>query len=50
MTTVFRRIRNAVANLAIEDRPHFKRVDVSRVSYDDGAWLQVRDPRMRIHA
>ena len=50
MTTVFSRIRNAVSQLAAEDRPDFKRVDVSRVSYDDGAWLQVQDPRLRVYA
>ena len=50
MTTVFSRIRNAVANLAAEDRPDFKRVDVSRASYDDGAWLPVQDPRVRVYA
>jgi hypothetical protein len=45
MTTVFTRIRRAVSDLVAEDRPDFKRVDVSRVRYDDGAWLPVQDAR-----
>jgi hypothetical protein len=39
MSTVFSRVRRAVSVLVAEDRPDFKRVDVSRVSYDDGLWL-----------
>jgi len=45
MSTVFSRIRRAVSVLAIEDRPDFKRVDVSRVSYDDGSWLDTPSVR-----
>jgi hypothetical protein len=33
------RFRRAVSALAAEDRPAFKRIDSSPVSYDDGAWL-----------
>jgi hypothetical protein len=40
MSTVFSRFRHAVSVLVAEDRPDFKRVDASRVSYDDGTWLQ----------
>ena len=40
MSNVFRRLRRAVSVLAVEDRPNFKRVDVSRARYDDGSWLQ----------
>jgi hypothetical protein len=50
MTTVFSRLRNAVSSLVAEDRPDFKRVDVSRVSYDDGAWMKLQDPRVRVYA
>jgi hypothetical protein len=38
--TKLNRIRRAVANLAVEDRPHFKRIDASRAMYDDGSWLE----------
>jgi hypothetical protein len=34
------RLRRAVATLAVEDRPNFKRVDASRAVYDDGSWLE----------
>jgi hypothetical protein len=36
------RIRRAVAGLVAEDRPGFKRVDVSPARYDDGSWLSPR--------
>jgi hypothetical protein len=39
MTNMLRRFRNAVVLLGAEDRPNFKRVDVSPVVYDDGSWL-----------
>jgi hypothetical protein len=41
------RIRRAVANLAVEDRPDFKRIDASPTRYDDGRWLEplVNAPR-----
>jgi hypothetical protein len=37
-----RRIRTAVSGLVAEDRPGFKRLDVSPARYDDGAWLEPR--------
>ena len=40
MTTTLTRLRRAVAALAVEDRPNFKRVDASRAVYDDGSWLE----------
>jgi len=36
------RIRRAVAGLVAEDRPGFKRVDVSTARADDGSWLSPR--------
>jgi hypothetical protein len=39
MTTMLRRFRRAVSELGAEDRPGFKRVDVSPARYDDGSWL-----------
>jgi hypothetical protein len=36
----FSRLRNAVSGLVAEDRPHFKRIDVSKARYDDGSWLK----------
>ncbi len=47
MTNVLTRLRRAVATLAAEDRPGFKRVDASRALYDDGRWLE---PSLRPHA
>ena len=38
--TTLTRLRRAVASLAVEDRPNFKRVDASRAVYDDGSWLE----------
>ena len=40
MTSKLNRFRRAMSVLAVEDRPSFKRVDVSPVAYDDGAWLR----------
>jgi hypothetical protein len=40
MTSTLLRLRRAVSDLAVDDRPAFKRVDASPVSYDDGAWLR----------
>jgi hypothetical protein len=40
MTNTLRRLRLAASGLAAEDRPDFKRLDVSSASYDDGAWLK----------
>jgi hypothetical protein len=40
MTNTLTRLRRAVASLAVEDRPNFKRVDASRAVYDDGSWLE----------
>jgi hypothetical protein len=39
MSDKLRRIRNALSNLVAEDRPEFKRIDVSRARPDDGSWL-----------
>ena len=40
MSNALTRLRRAVASLAVEDRPNFKRVDASRAVYDDGSWLE----------
>ena len=40
MTNALNRLRRAVATLAVEDRPSFKRVDASPSRYDDGSWLE----------
>jgi hypothetical protein len=40
MSSFARRVRRAASHLVAEDRPHFKRVDVSRARYDDGSWLK----------
>jgi hypothetical protein len=40
MSSLVRRVRRAASHLVAEDRAHFKRVDVSRARYDDGAWLK----------
>jgi hypothetical protein len=42
MTNKLRRIRRAVSGLVAEDRPSFKRIDVSPARYDDGSWLEPR--------
>jgi hypothetical protein len=42
MTEMLDRLRRAVADLAAEDRPHFKRIDVSPARPDDGSWLTRR--------
>ena len=42
MSSVLQRLRRAVANLAAEDRPDFKRIDASPAKYDDGSWLPPR--------
>jgi hypothetical protein len=42
MTTTLRRFRRAVSGLVAEDRPNFKRLDVSPARYDDGSWLEPR--------
>ena len=39
MSQLLHRIRHAVAGLAAEDRPAFKKIDASPVVFDDGAWL-----------
>jgi hypothetical protein len=39
MIESLRRFRRAVSGLVAEDRPGFKRIDVSPVTYDTGAWL-----------
>jgi hypothetical protein len=40
VSNAFTTLRRAVASLAVEDRPNFKRVDASRALYDDGSWLE----------
>jgi hypothetical protein len=40
MTEKLRRVRRALANLVAEDRPGFKRIDVSPALQDDGSWLK----------
>ena len=40
MNNPLRRLRRTVGNLVAEDRPGFKRVDVSPARYDDGSWLK----------
>jgi hypothetical protein len=42
MTRSLRRIRRAVSDLVAEDRPSFKRLDVSPARFDDGSWLESR--------
>ena len=42
MTNSLRRVRLALSGLVAEDRPSFKRLDVSPARYDDGAWLESR--------
>jgi hypothetical protein len=37
MNARLRRLRRAVGNLVAEDRPDFKRIDVSPARYDDGS-------------
>jgi hypothetical protein len=37
-----RSIRHALADLIAEDRPAFKKIDVSPAKSDDGAWLWPR--------
>jgi hypothetical protein len=43
MPSRLRRIGHAIASLAAEDRPDFKRIDVSPARPDDGAWLTPKD-------
>jgi hypothetical protein len=38
--SLFRHIRTAASAIPAEDRPHFKRIDVSPVRYDSGAWMR----------
>jgi hypothetical protein len=40
MNRTLSRLRRTVGNLVAEDRPGFKRVDVSPARYDDGSWLK----------
>jgi hypothetical protein len=40
VTNALTSLRRAVASLAVEDRPNFKRIDASRAVYDDGSWLE----------
>ena len=42
MTTTLRRICQALSGLVAEDRPGFKRLDVSPAGYDDGSWFKPR--------
>jgi hypothetical protein len=41
-TTTLRRFRNTLSGLVAEDRPAYKRLDVSPARYDDGSWLEPR--------
>jgi hypothetical protein len=41
------RLLRAVGNLVAEDRPDFKRLDVSPARPDDGSWLRYTRPRSR---
>jgi hypothetical protein len=42
MINTISRLRRAVASLAPEGRPDFKRIDASPARYDDGRWLELR--------
>lgn len=42
MLQTVRRIYHAFSDLVPEDRPAFKRIDVSPAKRDDGAWLRGR--------
>jgi hypothetical protein len=42
MTSPLHRLRVALSGLVAEDRPGFKRIDVSPARPDDGAWLKPR--------
>ncbi len=42
MIDKLRRIGRALATLPAEDRPAFRRIDVSPARADDGAWLRPR--------
>jgi hypothetical protein len=42
MTRSLRTVRRLVSDLVAEDRPAFKRIDVSPARYDDGSWLTRR--------
>jgi hypothetical protein len=42
MTNTLRRFRLALSQVVAEDRPSFKRIDVSPARYDDGSWLESR--------
>ena len=40
--TTLRRVRNVLSDLVAEDRPAYKRLDVSPARYDAGSWLESR--------
>jgi hypothetical protein len=42
MINTLRRFRLALSDLVAEDRPNFKRVEVSPARQDDGSWLEAR--------
>jgi hypothetical protein len=42
MRNQLRSLRHHVSQLVAEDRPGFKRIDVSPARYDDGSWLKPR--------
>jgi hypothetical protein len=42
MTGSLRRLRLILSDLVAEDRPAFKRIDVSPALPDDGSWLRPR--------
>jgi hypothetical protein len=42
MTNTLRRIGRTLSGLVAEDRPDYRRIDVSPARYDDGSWLGAR--------
>jgi hypothetical protein len=40
MTSTLRRLSRTLSGLVAEDRPDFKRIDVSPARPDDGSWLR----------
>jgi hypothetical protein len=42
MPRSLRSVRRAFADLVVDDRSGFKRIDASPARYDDGTWLKPR--------
>jgi hypothetical protein len=42
MIDPLRRLLHALSDVIAEDRPNFKRIDVSPARQDDGSWLESR--------